>query len=298
MRAEFARTFRTIKLQCLAAFAVLCVVATAWLGRPVAAQVVAKTAPEQHKADLSNRVQQAAVPLLDRVRQLDGLKEELAARRLALQEASAAREQAKRAVEVAQIAVQEYEKGVYPAQLQAADGELVLAKAQLEVAKGQKESADQMREQHTISEREHSASVLGLQKSEIAVKLAMTKRVVLEKYSYNREMSQRRGAVHDAEDQLALRKEVLARANAKTQLLEKRIAGESLTAGERDGLAQLEEANGLVNHGEFDRAEGRINDAVKTLSAEAERRADGKAGAVLRQIREAVGGETKEKSAR
>jgi multidrug efflux pump subunit AcrA (membrane-fusion protein) len=127
------------------------------------------------------------------------LQDNLTTQKIATRKAEAEYKQAKLTLEVSQISVQEYEKGTYPSDIQTADGELALAKSDLERAKDRKEWADRMLLQKLLSESQHLADVFALQKAEFTLKQATTKREVLEKYTYNKEMTELKANVKKAE---------------------------------------------------------------------------------------------------
>jgi HlyD family secretion protein len=173
----------------------------------------------------------------DLVCELDSaaLQDSLTTQKIATRKAEAEHKQALLTLEVAKISVQEYEKGTYPSDIQTADGELALANSDLARAKDRKDWADRMLKQQLLSESQHLADVFALQKAEFTLKQATTKRMVLEKYTRDKELTELNANVEKAKSDTLAKEQTYALEKSKEDKLVTQIVKCKLVAP-TDGL--------------------------------------------------------------
>ncbi len=163
------------------------------------------------------------------------LKDTLTTQKIATRKAEAEYKQATLSLEVTKISVDEYINGTYPSDIQTADGEKALANSDLARAADRKEWADKMLLQKLLSESQHLADVFALQKARFTLQQSITKRDVLEKYTYKKEKTELDANVEKAESDMLAKEQTFALEQSKEDKLETQIKNCKLFAP-NDGL--------------------------------------------------------------
>jgi HlyD family secretion protein len=163
------------------------------------------------------------------------LKDTLTTQKIATRKAEAEYKQASLQLDVTKISVNEYINGTYPSDIQTADGEKALANSDLARATDRKEWADKMLKQALLSESQHLADVFALQKAKFTLQQAITKREVLEKFTYKKEKTELDANVEKAKSDMLAKEQTYALEKSKEEKLETQITNCKLFAP-NDGL--------------------------------------------------------------
>jgi multidrug resistance efflux pump len=110
--------------------------------------------------------------------------------------------------EAAELAVDEYLEGGYKQELMIAEGETSLAQAQLKRAEDRMEWSDRMLQKGYISQAENIRDKLKLQRAQIGLEQAETKKTVLEKYTKAKTVSVLKSAVERTREDEAVKEAV------------------------------------------------------------------------------------------
>ena len=154
---------------------------------------------------------------------------------ISTERANADYESSMRTREVAEISVKEYTEGTYPKELKDIEAERTLALSELERARDRLRWSEQMFKKDYIPEGQLIADKLSLQKSEIAVEQADRKKMVLELFTYKKQITDLQANVEKAKADELAKKQTLELEQTKLEKLKKQINKTKLYAP-NDGL--------------------------------------------------------------
>jgi RNA polymerase sigma factor (sigma-70 family) len=154
-------------------------------------------------------------------------QDQLVNQRIAVKMAEAAFINAKLTREVAEIAVREYRDGVYVERLQDVQGDIKLAEAELAVAELEFQAAKAEPTSGTLAIKR---AELNLMRARFSLEKAQSKKMVLEKYTYEKTVKELESDVKKAHSDELAKQATLELEVAKEKKLERQIANSTLIA--------------------------------------------------------------------